>query len=251
MLNNDIIYRLEHVEVPDITLEGYRENLRSVLVKEHAMTYGERAQTRRFMNPVWRSVFVTSAAWVVILVAVVFGVIIPGFQSSSVEAKAIEMVMASPEIQSILAGEQARSVTVTDTGNNLLEVLVESHGGRFIIAKVRIVDDNVRISEISYVILMGSIFVPDLPITGNNLERVIQTGKSDAAFRQLIENGADVIQAVYVECLVTTRNLENDESLNATETWAIVTLQQGDESYHFYIDFEHNRVIDRSYRKKP
>ncbi len=249
MSNNDILQQLETIELPDITLEGYRGNLRSLLVNEHVRRYGKQAPARRFMNPVWRSVFVTSFAWVAILVAVIFGVIMPVFQPDSVEAKAIETVMASPEIQSILAGEKAKSVTVTDTGDDLLEVLIESHGGRFIIAGVRIIADKVQIAEISYIVLMGSLYEPDPPVPEADLERVIQAGKSDASFRQLIENGAEVKDAVSVGCLITTRNLDRDETSNTSGTWAMVTLRHGDESCFFLIDYENFRVFDRGCRK--
>jgi hypothetical protein len=159
--------------------------------------------------------------------------------------------MASPEIQSILAGEKAKSVTVTDAGDNLLEVLVESHGGRYIIAKVRISHGKLRIAEISYIVLTGSMYEPDPPVPDTDLERVIQAGKTDPSFRQLIENGAEVADAVSIECLVTTRNLEKNETTGTTVTWAMVTLCHGDESCFFLIDYENYRVFGRGCRENP
>jgi len=248
MSGNDILERLENVAVPDVILERYRQNLRTALINEYHQSESKRFTIKLPESPVWRTVFITSAAWVLIVAAVVFGFVVPDFQSNSVEAMAIETVMASPEIQSILTGDEVRNISVTDTGDNRLEILVESHGGRIIIVTVDMIDNKVRISEISYIVMMGSIYEPEVLITGDELEVTVKAGKTHPSFRNLIDKGAIVEKAVSIECLIITRNLERNETTEMREIWAMVTLGYGDESCNFLIDRDSNRVVDRGCR---
>lgn len=248
MFNNEIIERLENVAVPEVTLDRYRQHLRDTLIKQYAGTEDTRFQTSLFRSPVWKTAFITSAAWVMIVIAVIFGFVMPAFQSNSVEARVIEKVMAMPEIRSLLAGDESRNISLTDVGDNQLEILVESHGGRIIIARVNIFDEDIQISKISYVVLMGSIYEPEVDIIGDELERLIQTGKTDPAFRNLIDNGAEVVKAVAVVCLIITRDLDNGKVEDTRENWAMVTLKLQDENCYFLVDPANSRVIDRGCR---
>lgn len=248
MSSNDIIKRLENVAVPDITLGRYRQNLRDTLIRQYPRTEDTRFPVNLFRNPTWWSVFITSAAWVIIVAAVVFGFVIPGFQPDSVEARVIEKVMAMPEIRTLLTGDESKNISLTDVGDDQLEVIVESHGGRIIITRVNTFDNNIHISQISYVVLMGSIYEPEVDIIGDELECLIRTGKTNPVFRNLIDNGAEVVKAVVVECLIITRDLENGKVEDTRENWAMVTLNRRDENCYFLIDPVNSRVIDRACR---
>lgn len=242
--------------LPDLSLESYRQELRAALLNEHSLIQTQHGQLALFRwlqsrPSLWRAILITSTVWVFVALVVALSVFVPRYQPSSVAAMAVNTVMANPEVRAALASDEARTVTVTDIGNNHLEVVVESRGGTIIIARINARDNTITISEISYVILLGSPYQPDEQITGKELERVINIASTDHTFRELLDKGAEIGKTIAVECIISTRKLDTDETTETRETWAMVHLKFQNARWFFLVDTISGRVMNRSDRTIP
>lgn len=256
MTNEDLIKRLENMTLPDISLESHRRELRASLLNEYALIQAQYGRIGLFgwlqsWPSVWRTVLITSTVWVLIALAVTLSVLVPKYQPSSVAAMAINTVMANPEVRAALANDDAETVTVTDIGNNRLEVVVESRGGTIIIAQINARNNTITISEISYIILLGSPYETEEYITGEEQEKVINLASTDRAFRELLDKGAVIGKTIAVECIISTRYLDTGEITETKETWAMVYLEFQGTRWVFLVDPQNGRVINRSSKVIP
>ena len=242
--------------LPDITLESHRRELRASLLNKYALIQAQYGRIGLFgwlqsRPSLWKTILITSTVWALIAVIITLSVLVPKYQSSSVTAMAVNTVMANSEVRAALAGDEAKTVTVTDIGDNQLEVVVESRGGTIIITRLNTKDNKITISEISYVILLGSIYKAEEQFMGKELEKIINVANSDPTFRELMNKNAEIVKAVAVECIISTRNLDTEETMETKETWAMVHLEYQDAPWYFLVDPNNSRVINRSSKVIP
>ena len=214
MTNAEVVRRLESVTLPDIALEGHRRELRATLLREYAMAaaQADRPSSFGFMRsrtPVWRTVVVTSTAWALVTLAVTLAVLIPAHQPESTAVMAVNTVLASQSVKTVLANDEMAAVTVTDIENKLVDVMVESRGGNIIIARVDTRDNTVTITEITYIVWLGSPYDAKEYVTGNELEKVIDLASTNSTFRELLGKGGSITGTTAVYCVVSTRRTDS------------------------------------------
>lgn len=251
MTNEEIIRRLESVTLPNIALEGHRRELRAALLREYSQV-----QTRPWRRglfgwlqlrpPLWRTVLITSAAWVLVALIVILSVLIPMYRPQSMAALAVNTVLTSQEVKAVLANDEMATVTVTDIGNHRLEVVVESRGGSIIIAQVDTRNNTLIIKEITYIILLGSPYEAEEHITGEEQEKVINLASTDRTFRELLDKGAIIGKTTAVYCIVATRHLDIGETSESKERWAMVQLELQGKRWVFLVDTQSGRVINKT-----
>lgn len=256
MTNEDLIRRLENVTLPDLSLESYRRELRAALLNEHSLIQAQHGQLALFRwlqsrPSLWRAILITSTVWVFIALVVTLSILVPKYQPNSVAAMAVNTVMANPEVRAALANDEMATVTVTDIGDNRLEVVVESHGGTIIIAQINARNNTITISEISYIILLGSPYETEEYITGEQQEKVINLASTDRTFRELLDKGAVISKTIAVECIISTRYFDAGETTETKETWAMVHLEFQGTRWVFLVDTKNGRVINRSSKIIP
>jgi hypothetical protein len=251
MTYEDVIKKLENVTLPDILLESHRRELRVALIREYSLIKAQHARRSLFgwlqsRSSLWRTVLVTSTIWVLIALVVVMSVLLPRYQTDSVTAIAVNTVLASPEIKMALASDGVETVTVSDIGNNLLEVLVESRGGTIIIVQVDTQNKKVTILEISYIILLGSPYEAEEYITGAEQDKVINLARTDHTFKDLMDKGASMSKTIAIWSIVSTRRIDTDITTQTRERWSMVAVDYQDKQWFFLVNIERARVINRS-----
>jgi hypothetical protein len=251
MTNEEVIKKLESVPLPDISQERHGRELRAALLREYAQVqiHDEQKGLFRWLQsrpPLWRTILITSTAWALVVLLVVLSVLIPTYQSHSVEAMAVDAVMANEEVRSALANDEMATVKVTDIGNRQLEVVVESRGDRIIVARVNTLNNAPIITKISYIMFFGSIYDVEEQLTGKERDKVISLASTDRTFRELLDKGAVISKIMAIQSIVATRHLDTGETTETKERWATIHLEfQGKRGY-FVVDPENGRVINRS-----
>lgn len=251
MTNEEIIKRLESVTLPNIALEGHRRELRAALLREYSQVQARRERTSLFgwlqsRPPLWRTVLITSTVWALVALIVILSVLIPMYRPHSIAALAVNTVLASQEVRAVLVNDEMATVTVTDIGNHRLEVVVESRGGSIIIAQVDTRNNTLIITEITYIILLGSPYETEEHITGEEQEKVINLASTDRTFRELLDKGAIIGKTTAVYCIVATRHLATGETAETKERWAMVQLELQGKRWVFLVDTQSGRIINKT-----
>jgi hypothetical protein len=254
MNTEELVARLENVALPDIVIEDHRRELRASLLAEYARRRlpARTALLSRILSSMrnWKTVAVTSAAWVVIVAVMTLLLIVPAYRPNST-AMAIDAVLANPQVRSIMAGDEMASVTVTPLEGDEVEVVISGGRGTTIIARVDVKGGRVTIVDVAYVILFGSIFEPEKVITGHEAEKVIAVASTNYDFRRLTGKGAIVEKIVSIEILFSTRHLSTGETTGTRGEWAMVTLALDGKEWSFLVDPLGSRVINRSTNQIP
>jgi hypothetical protein len=251
MTYEDMIRKLENATLPNISLESHRRELRVALLREYSQiqTHRERISLFGWLQSrpsFWRTVLITSAIWVLIVIVVTLSVLVLRSQPPSVAAMAVNTVMASPAVKTVLASDEVKTVTVSDIGNSRLEVVVESRGGTIIIVQVDTQNKKITILEILYIILLGSPYDAEEYITGEEQAKVISLASTDHTFKELMDKGASVSKTTAIWSIVSARRVDTGKNTQTKEKWAMVTVEYQDKRWFFLVNIERARVINRS-----
>jgi hypothetical protein len=256
MTNEQVIRRLENVALPDIGLEGHRRELRAALLREYARTSAQHGRVGMFAwlkyrPPAWKAVLIAATASLLAALVLTLSVFVPRFQPGPTPANIVETVLASKEVRAALGNEEMAAATVNDLGGQLVEVIVEGRGGAIIIARMDTRNETVRIMEISYVLLFGSIFEPQQPLTGEDRGKAIDVARTNSTFRSLLDEGFAIYRVDAVEAVISTRRLADGPMIKTSAKWAMIDLESQDSRWAFLIDPENGRVMDRGKRAIP
>lgn len=248
MKREDFITRLETLNVPDVYLDDHRRELRASLLVEYARVNPTNQPTVRHRSRSlrWRTVLITSAAWLLIVIILVTTNVLPISWSYLETQNAINAVLAYPIIKDTLATDGITSVSVTPLRDDEVEVVIASGGETTIVAHLETRRDQVKIIDITYIILFGSIFEPEETITGQEADKILTIASNQKAFRKLLDKGVKVERIVSIEALVSKRWLSTGEESETRSKWAIVELAQDNQRWTFLVDPSSSTVINRS-----
>jgi predicted regulator of Ras-like GTPase activity (Roadblock/LC7/MglB family) len=256
MNTGELVARLENVIPPDVIPVDHHRELRASLLAEYNRIQNQREYKGLFgwvwaRPSLWRTALITSAVWAVVAFVVVGIDLLPVRQPYSGTAQTVGAVMANPLVRATLAGDEMSSVTVTALGGDMLEVVVESRGGAMIIVMVNTKYNLVTVTDITYIILFGSIYEPERPITGEEQQKVINIASTDHTFRSIMEKGAIINKTTAIETVVSTRHVATGETIETRDQWAMVELRLETKRWYFLVDPAGSRVINRSITPIP
>jgi hypothetical protein len=248
MNREELITRLEALRLPDVILEDHRRELRASLLAEYSRASSRKGPFGwlRSRPLLWRTGIVTSAAWLLVLIALVATNVIPMLAPYPGTEQAVNAVLAHPLVKAALGGDSVASVTVTPLDAREAEVVIAGGAGTTIIARAESRGGRVRILEITYIILFGSIFEPEVVISGQEAERIEAIATTNRDFRKLVDRNVRIERIVSLEALVSTRELDTGAVTETRGRWAMVELTRDTQRWFFLVDPSGSRVINES-----
>jgi len=243
MKEEDLIKKLENVELPDIKLQGHQRRLRMALLdagylrQQREDTVLKRAKLKLkgikdtmirglvSRQPVWKTVTVAVTA-VALILGLSLGV--PSLTTESVYVQAQEIVENSPVVYEILGADgEEIEVTVIDIEDYVGTVMVQS-GDNSVLAKI-----NLETEEVTEV---ANLVVDD--------QAVIDNAKADPRVKELLNGGATIsgVSTMYVHGF--TGNVATSEIAEFSEALVMVHIVGSEMVYDARIDLATGKVVN-------
>ena len=241
MKEEDVIKKLENVELPVISVQSHQRRLRMALLdtgylrKQRKVAVLELAKnkikgTKEIMlrglisrQPVWK---MSAIAIFAVALALCLSLTLP-LDSGSVYAQAEEIAQNSSELHSVLGamnGEEIE-ITVIDIGDCEGTVLAQGGNGS-VIAKVDL--ENAEVTEFFNFII--------------DEEAAIEIAKTDPRVQELLDAGA-TISGVSTMCYCgITGNVQTSEFEEFTEARVMVEIVDSENIYTAHVDMAGGKV---------
>lgn len=242
MKEEELIRKLDNVELPEIELESHRRRLRMALLdagylkRQQGISIFELAKSKVkgvkettirglvSRQPVWKPVVAGALA-----VALIAGLAIalPSLTRQSAEALAAEIAQNSPQVQAALNGEEIVEVEVItkviDGEGNVLLVLVKTET-RAVAAEM-----NLETKKVTEVI---RVHVPEF--TSADEQKSIDIARADPGIQELLAQGAVISKVSLGHSFI---------SLDTLEVQGNVLIKLGGKEWHALIDLDEGRVV--------
>lgn len=191
MKEDDLINKLENVELPEVELPSHKSQLKMALLKSgHSDNVLETPGIKKriitmksiFMSkqPVWRTALVS-----VIAIALIAGlsITLPSLFGKSDEALAADIALNSPEVQAALEGREIRELEVLDIvyseNSDIATVILQLEYNFLIAADVDMETEQVIETHL-------------LELTDKKKQEIIDMAEADPRVQDLLEQGAHV-----------------------------------------------------------
>ena len=241
MKEEDLIKKLENVELPDIKLQGHQRRLKMALLDSG---YSRRQQKNTILElaksivkgvkdtmikglvsrqPVWKTATIG-----ILAVALVLGLslTIPSLTTDSVYAQAEEIVRNSPEVHKAL--DDAGEIKVINIDIEDYEGIVIAQGeAGTISAKV-----DLRTNSVTDV----ATFVIDE-------QKAIEIAKADPGVKELLDSGATIGEVSTLYVCGEMGNVETGETEKFSETYVMVEIRNSGDLYIAHINLSEGKVI--------
>lgn len=244
MGEEELIKKLENVELPDIELQGHQRRLRMALLESRYFKEQPKvaifSQTKSKMKggidmlkgliswrPVWKPALVSALAIALIVGSALF---VPSLVGPSPEVLAAEIAQNSPEVQKLL-GDDLVTVRKVQLVDGVGHVVCEASIGTFALADVDL--------EKGKLIKVEKIKMPEL--SDEEKERAVEIAKADLEVRELLDKGAK-IGKVFPMFRIITLSEENGETGVETSVNVCVALVLNDEKWIVHVDLEKGEV---------
>ncbi|MBA7715349.1 hypothetical protein ES703_124390 [subsurface metagenome] len=242
MKEEELIKKLENVELPRIELQSHRRWLRMALFNAGYLKRQQRASiwglaklkgvkdivTRSLVlrQPVWQTAIVG-----VLAIALIAGLAIalPSLTRQSPEALAADIACNSPEVQAALGGEEVTVKVIK---------LVDDKGTVLCIGGLGTVTAEVDLDKkvVTEVVLM-----PEL--TGTDEQRAIDIARADPRVKELLDKGAMIGKVSPMYFFGTRMDVETGETREFSETLVRVEIEWIEKNYAAEVDLDAGKVI--------
>ncbi len=228
MDNDELVKKLESLDVPDIPVESHRKKLREALLMAVAVKGLQRKATfwdnaisrlnslsRRFARPAWKFASASLAA-VLIILSVLLGFRITGNVSPTVLASSI--ALSSPELPGLLDGNgEIRVLNVNVTGRTARVICGRDIGS--------IVEADVDLStrKVTRTQRLEGFFMPEL--TGPLKADAINIAMTDPRVKQMVSEGGSVRKVLPSLSSLAGVSMLNDNMLKLIPTPGTAVVQ--------------------------
>jgi hypothetical protein len=233
MKEEDLIKKLENVELPDIKLQDHQRRLRMALLdagyperqRETHIIKGVKGKMIKGLvsrQPVWKTVTVAVAA-----VALVIGLSLAmPFTSDSACAQAEEITRNSAEVKAALGGGEVQVVSI-DIGDipETGKVIAKGEAGS-LLAEVDLIANKVT--------KMSTFEVDD--------QIAIEIAQADPQVKGLLDSGATIGEVSMMYICGVMGNVATGETEDISETLVMVDINGTEDSYVAYIDLAEGKV---------
>ena len=246
MKEEELIKKLEEVELPEIELASHRRRLRMALLdagypkKRPEVSIMELAKaklkggkdivTRGLVSrrPVWKTAL--ASAFAALLIAAL-ALALPSLTGQPAEALAADIARSSPEVIAALGGDEVGTVKVVNIEGDMATVIVEGEMGGIVTA---LVDLHTRA-------VTEAVGGPQL--TDEEKENALNIVTADPRVQELLDKGAiiDMVLPLYVHLGVI--NQETGEIEEIEETWAQVWIELGNQHWGAQVDLIRGKVV--------
>jgi hypothetical protein len=240
MKEEDLIKKLENVELPDIELQGHKRRLRMALLDDG---YSRREQKNAILElakskvkgvkdtmirglisqqPVWKTAVVG-----ILAIALVLGLslTIPSLTTDSVYAQAENIVRNSPEVHKALGEEKEIKVINVDIQDYEGTVIAQGKSGT-ISAKVDLNTNSVI----------------DVAIFEIDEQAAIEIAEADPGVKELLDSGATIGKVSTLYLCGEMGNVETGETEQFTKTFVMVEIRRNGDLYIAHVDLSEGKV---------
>lgn len=239
MKEEDLIKKLENIELPDIKLQSHQRRLRKALFdadyirKRRGITILELAKSKIIgvkdtmirslvsRQPVWKTATVS-----ILALALVFGLslAIPALTTESVYAQASKIVRNNPEVKTALGGGEIEVVRI-DIRDAAGKVIAKGEAGT-VLAEVDLNSDKVT--------AVVTIVVDE--------QIAIDIAKADPGIKELLDLGATIGEVTTMYVYGEMGNVVTGETENFSETLVMVEIKGSEKSYTAHVDLAKGKV---------
>jgi hypothetical protein len=259
MNTEELVSRLENVDLPNIELESHRQHLKQALLEAYNLPSHHVDTTKPLGNkihllitrslygltshkPVWKTLIISSVVWIVIASTIAFIVFTPVSNTGTNMVMAAGLVLNDPLVKAMLPKDGTTIVTASDIGNHEAEIFIQNPGA-FITVELE-TRGTLKIEKITHI----TIFPP--AADGNSLtieekERALNVAKTDIQVQILLNTGASINRVDAVNCNVVVNNIETGKITNTDQMYAYVILDIGNQQHGFLIDLKNGSVVNK------
>jgi hypothetical protein len=241
MKEEDLIKKLENVELPDIELQSHRSRLKMALLdsdclkKQRGVNIPELAKSKLIevkdimirslvsRQPVWKTATVSITALVLILG---LSLVLPSFNTNSVYAKAEEITRSSAEVKAALGGEEIEVVRIEIGDMDTGKVIARGADGS-VMAGVDLKTGRVTEVEASFTV---------------DEQAVIEIAKADPGVRELLDAGAVIGDVSYMHTSGQLGSVETGIIEDFSETLVMLDINGAEDSYVAHINLSEGKV---------
>ena len=244
MGEEELIKKLENVELPDIELQGHQRRLGMALLESRYFKEQPKvaifSQTKSKMKggidmlkgliswrPVWKPALVGALAIALIVGSALF---VPSLVGPSPEVLAAEIAQNSPEVQKLL-GDDLIVIKKVQLVDGVGHVVCEASVGIFALAEVDL--------EKKELVKVEKIKMPEL--TEEEKEKAIEIAKADSKVQELLGKGAS-IDKVFPLFGIVALSEENGEMKVETSVNVTVALVLDDEKWMVHVNLDEGKV---------
>ena len=242
MKEEELIKKLESVELPEIELQSHRRRLRMALLnagylqRQREVTIWSLAKLKGVKDIMTRSLVLRQPVWRtalagVLAIALIVGLAIalPSLTGQSSEALAADIAENSPQVWAALGGGEVTVKVIK---------LVDDKGTVLCIGELGIVTAEVDLKTkgVTEVVLM-----PEL--TGADEQRAIDIAKADPRVKELLDKGAMIGRVSPMYSFETRMNVETGEMEEFSKTLARVAIELGGKNWAAEVDLTEGKVV--------
>jgi len=245
MKEEELIKKLENIELPDIKLQSHQRRLRIALldagylkshrwgtvlelVKSKVKGIKEVMTTSLVLRqPVWRTILVG-----VLAIALITGLVItlPSLTGQSVQALAADIAQNSPQVRAALGGGEVQVVKVIKVVDDKGTVICKGELG-IITAEV----------DLKREVVTEVITLPEL--TTADEQKVIDIARADSRIKELLDKGASIGNVSSMYSFGVRWNAETGEAEEFSEMSVQVTIELGERTWAAHVDLTDAKVI--------
>lgn len=256
MKEEELIKKLESIDLPRIEVQSYRRRLRMALLdSEYFREQPEvgvfslaKSKMKGGINtmkgliswrPIWKPALVSTLAIALIVSSALF---VPSLVSPSAETLAADIAKNSPEVRALVGGEPV--ALETEITNGTAYVLCSGRSGESAISIV----DVVNKTELQVVQIKSEL--PEL--SEEQKAKAIEIVKANSTAQQLLSNGGTIAKVVYYPMPVKMKvgddklTLEEDKTGSVIAGVMIVAPYKDDDEalWLFQVDLAKEKVVD-------
>jgi hypothetical protein len=238
MKEEDLIKKLENVELPDIKFQGHQRRLRMALLdtgylnRQQGATLIELAKSKVkgvkstmikglvARQPVWK----TAVVGLALVIILGLSITIPSLRTESVYAQAEEITKSSASVKEALGGGEIQVVRIDISDMAGTGTVIAKGDAGSVLTEVDLKANKVTAT-----------FVVDD-------QRVIEIAKADPQVKDLLDSGATIGEVSTMYISGANGNVATGESENISETLVMVDINGTEDSYVAYIDLAEGKV---------
>ncbi len=253
MKEEELIKKLEKVELPEIELQSHQRRLRMALLNAGYLQRQRVGVTILALakseikggidiimkglvsrQPVWKTALASVSA-----IALIIGLTIalPSLTGQSSEALAAEIAESSLEVKLALGDQEIEVVKVIKIVDDTGTVICEGTMGRLVTAEVDL--ESQEVTEVKV-----AIEIVDMPeLSEADEQEAINIAKADPGVKELLDQGASIGMVFPMYSFGMRADMETGETEEFSGMLVRVAIELGEKSWIAHVDLDEGKVV--------
>ena len=253
MKEEELIKKLENIELPNIELQSHQRRLRMALLNAGYLQRQRVGVTILALakseikggidiimkglvsrQPVWKTALASVSA-----IALIIGLTIalPSLTGQSSEALAAEIAESSPEVKLALGDQEIEVVKVIKIIDDKGTVICEGTMGRLVTAEVDL--ESQEVTEVKV-----AIEIVDMPeLSEADEQEAINIARADPGVKELLDQGASIGMVFPMYSFGMRTDMETGETEEFSGMLVRVAIELGEKSWLAHVDLAEGKVV--------